>query len=269
MRPQIHKRTHRRSKRPDAIALCTLMHRVWPLQSDLLMPSHEQNLLLGALPAETLARISGYLTIVDVALREVLYTPGQLMTRVYFPLNGVVSMTTTVSGAMAEVATVGCEGLVGLPIFFGTSVAPLRTSLQVAGTVSYMAASDFTDMIRDYPALRSILFRYTEAMFRQVGQSVVCNQRHTLGQRCARWLLTTDDRMSGAEFRLTHESLAAMLGVRRAGVTVAAGALQRAGLIRYRRGLITILDRKRLEGVSCECYRVIQQAFRQLLGAPL
>ncbi|MGI8548701.1 MAG: Crp/Fnr family transcriptional regulator [Gemmatimonadaceae bacterium] len=233
------------------------------------MASHKQNLLLGALPAETLGRLSGYLTIADVGVREVLYAAGQPITRVYFPLNGVVSMTTLVSGSIAEVATVGCEGLVGLPVFFGTTVAPLRTLLQVAGTVSYMTASDFTDLVRDDPALRSVMFRYTEAMFRQVGQSVVCNQRHTLRQRCARWLLLTDDRMSGAEFHLTHESLAAMLGVRRAGVTVAAGALQRAGLIRYRRGLITILDRQGLECVSCECYRVVQQAFHQLLGEPL
>lgn len=226
-------------------------------------------MLLCALPADSLERLSRKLATVSVPVKGELYAPSEKMNRVYFPLDGVVSMTTIVSGTVSEVTTVGCEGMIGLPVFFGTDVAQLRTFLQVGGTLAYMDATTFSDMVHDDEALRSLMFRYTEAVLRQIGQSVVCNQRHTLKQRCARWLLTTQDRVIGDEFRLTHEFLAAMLGVRRAGVTVTAGALQRAGLIRYRRGVVTILDRAGLECVTCECYGVVRDAYAQLIGQPL
>lgn len=231
-----------------------------------LMTTHEQNLLLGALPANTLERLRSHLTTVEIPVGGELHLPGDEVERVHFPMTGVVSITTIVSGTIGEVATVGCEGMVGLPVVFGTNVALLRASMQVGGLVAHMPAAIFAEMLDEDAALRSLMFRYAETVLRQVGQSVVCNQRHTLRQRCARWLLMTRDRVPGDEFHLTHESLAIMLGVRRAGVTVAAGALQRAGLIRYRRGLITILDRHGLEKVSCECYRVVQNAYTQLLG---
>lgn len=230
------------------------------------MPTHEQNLLLGSLPSDTLARLATHLEISEVPMMGELYAPGDRIRRVYFPLDGVVSMTTTVSGSMAEVATVGREGFVGLPVFLGTRIATLRTFMQVGGSLSCMPAAEFSDFVQDDSAFRSMMFRYTEAMLRQVGQSVVCNQRHTLSQRTARWLLTTHDRVPGDEFHLTHEFLAAMLGVRRAGVTVAAGLLQDAGLIRYRRGEITVLDREGLERVSCECYRVVRESYAALLN---
>lgn len=232
------------------------------------MPTPEHNLLLSALPATTLQRLECHLTTADIPVTGELHAPGDELTRVHFPLSGVVSMTTTVSGTVGEVATVGCEGMVGLPVVFGTNIALLRASMQVGGAVASMPAAIFAQILEEDAALRSLISRYVETVLRQVGQSVVCNQRHTLRQRCARWLLTTRDRVPGDEFHLTHESLAVMLGVRRAGVTVAAGALQRAGLIRYRRGLITILDRYGLEKVSCECYRVVQDAYNQLLGSP-
>lgn len=232
------------------------------------MATHEQNLLLGALPATTLERFKCHLTTVDIPVTGELHAPGDVLTRVHFPLSGVVSLTTMVSGTVGEIATTGCEGMVGLPVVFGTNVALLRASMQVGGAVAHMPAAIFAQMLEEDAALRSLIFRYAQTVLRQVGQSVVCNQRHTLRQRCARWLLTTRDRVPGDDFHLTHESLAVMLGVRRAGVTVAAGALQRAGLIRYRRGLITILDRHGLEKVSCECYRVVQDAYNQLLGPP-
>lgn len=230
------------------------------------MATHEQNLLLGALPATTLERLRSHLITVAIPVTGELHAPGDELVRVHFPLSGVVSITTTVSGTVGEIATVGCEGMVGLPVVFGTNFALLRASMQVGGAVAYMPAAIFAEVLHDDAALRSLMFRYAETVLRQVGQSVVCNQRHTLRQRCARWLLTTRDRVPCDEFHLTHESLAVMLGVRRAGVTVAAGALQRAGLIRYRRGLITILDRHGLEKVSCECYQVVRNAYIQLMG---
>lgn len=238
------------------------MQRPW------LMAIQEQNLLLSALPATTLERLRSHLTTAHIPTAGELYAPGDQVTRMHFPLSGVVSLATTVSGTIAEVATVGCEGMVGLPVVFGTNVALLRAFMQVGGAVAYIPAQMFSEMLGEDAALRSLMLRYAEAFLRQVGQSVVCNQRHTLRQRCARWLLTTRDRVPGDEFHLTHEFLAVMLGVRRAGVTVAAGALQRAGLIHYRRGLITILDRAGLETVSCECYRVVQNSYAQLLGQP-
>lgn len=225
-----------------------------------------KNLLIASLPAPTQARLAPHLRTSRVPLRGDLFLPGEEITRVYFPLDGVVSVTTPVSGSLAEVATVGREGFVGLPLLFGTPTARMHTFMQVAGNLWHMPAEAFRDLLGEDPAFRAGMLHYAEAMFRQVGQSVVCNQRHTLSQRTARWLLTTHDRIPGDSFHLTHEFLAAMLGVRRAGVTVAAGVLQSQGLISYRRGEITILDRAGLERVACECYGVVHDAFAELVG---
>lgn len=233
------------------------------------MANYEQNLLLGSLPAESLERLSTYLTPVKVATGADLYEPGQEMIRVFFPLDCVVSNTTVVSGTMGEVATIGCEGVVALPVVFGTNSTHLRSFLQIGGNLAAAPSDAFSALIREDAVLRGLILRYMQALFLQVGQSVVCNQRHSLLQRCARWLLMTRDRVPGNEFHLTHEFLAAMLGVRRAGVTVAAGELQRAGLIHYRRGSITILDRAGLERVSCECYGVVCRAYNRLVGVPI
>jgi CRP-like cAMP-binding protein len=231
------------------------------------MPEITRNILLASLPPDSLDRLRPHLSRVLTPTGTVLYDPGAVMDKVYFPLDAAVSIVTNVSGSEGEVATVGLEGMVGLPVLLSTRVAQMRSFLQIGGTLVALSADEFMSVVDEDPALRGLMLRYAQALFMQVGQSVVCNQRHTLRQRCARWLLTTHDRVDGDEFHLTHEFLAMMLGVRRAGVTVAAGALQRAGLIRYRRGTVKILDREGLENVSCECYFKIRDAYDRIVGA--
>lgn len=236
------------------------------------MPEITRNILLAALPPDSLEQLSPHLVVERLATGTVLYEPGAVMSTVYFPLDCAVSVVTEVTSAesdavaMGEVATIGLEGMIGLPVLFETHVAQMRYFLQIGGSLVALAAAELRAAADDDPALDALLLRYAQALFTQVGQSVVCNQRHTLRQRCARWLLTTHDRVAGDEFHLTHEFLAAMLGVRRAGVTVAAGELQRAGLISYRRGNVKILDRAGLEEVSCECYSKIHDAYDRIVG---
>lgn len=230
------------------------------------MPDLNRNLLLQSLGADSLERIRPHFSIEPFPTGDVLYEPGDPMTSVYFPLDGVVSVTTRVSGSEGEVATIGLEGLVGLPILLATNVAQMRAFMQIGGTLAVLPADELLSAAEADVSLHRTCLRYAQALFAQVGQSVVCNQRHTLRQRCARWLLTTHDRVDGDSFHLTHEFLAMMLGVRRAGVTVAAGALQRAGLIQYRRGTVRILDREGLERVSCECYERIRDSYERIVG---
>lgn len=233
------------------------------------METYHENLLLRALPAESADRLGQHLVVTDAPSRTELYEPGDTVNQVYFPLDSVISMTAPLGHTQGEVATVGQEGMVGLPTVFGTHLANMRFFVQIGGRMAVAPASAFGDLLRDDDALRTMMLRYAHAMFTQIGQSVVCNQRHSLRQRCARWLLMTHDRVPGDQFHLTHEFLAVMLGVRRAGVTVAAGNLQKAGLIRYRRGEITILDRAGLEKVSCECYRLVADVYTRLVGQEL
>ncbi|MEO7217520.1 MAG: Crp/Fnr family transcriptional regulator [Gemmatimonadaceae bacterium] len=230
------------------------------------MANFEENLLLRALPGESARRLFGQLAIIDAPSRTELYEPGDNVTRVYFPLDSVISMSAPVSGTWGEVATVGQEGMIGLPALFGTDMANMRFLVQIGGRVAVAPADCFIELLNTDDQLRTVMLRYAHAMFTQIGQSVVCNQRHSLRQRCARWLLMTHDRVPGDQFHLTHEYLAVMLGVRRAGVTVAAGNLQKAGLIRYRRGEITIVNRAGLEEVSCECYRLVADVYDRLMG---
>lgn len=228
-----------------------------------------RNLLLRALPHDSLERLRPRLAVETLPTGTVLYEPGVPMNTVYFPLDSAVSVVTDVSGSEGEVATIGLEGMLGLPVLLCTHVAQMRSFLQIGGALVTLPADELTTASEDDAVLRGLMLRYAQALFMQVGQSVVCNQRHTLRQRCARWLLTTHDRVDENDFHLTHEFLAMMLGVRRAGVTVAAGALQRAGLIQYRRGTVRILDRAGLEQVSCECYFKIRDAYERILGADL
>lgn len=229
----------------------------------------EQNLLLRSLPAESLARLSEQLIIQDLPTRTPLYSDGDAVTNVYFPLESVVSIVAHASGVVGEVATIGLEGMVGLSVVFGASRARQRAFLQVGGATGCLSSEQFADLLNTDAPLRAVILLYAEAAFLQIGQSVLCNQRHSLKQRCARWLLMTHDRVPGDQFHLTHEFLAIMLGVRRAGVTVVAGQLQRARLIRYRRGQITILDRAGLEAVSCECYQIVADNYDSLIGQPI
>jgi CRP-like cAMP-binding protein len=229
----------------------------------------DENLLFRSLPPESAERLAQYLDVIDAPTRTELVERGDKVSRVYFPLDSVVSMTAPVGTSEGEVATVGQEGMIGLPTLFGTGESSMRFFVQIGGRIAFAPADRFTELLRADDALRAVMLRYTHAIFTQIGQSVVCNQRHSLRQRCARWLLMTHDRVPGDQFHLTHEFLAVMLGVRRAGVTVAAGNLQKAGLIRYRRGDITILDRPGLEQVSCGCYRLVADVYDRLICEPI
>jgi CRP-like cAMP-binding protein len=230
------------------------------------MGHYDENLLLRALPPESAAKLAGHLSVIDAASKVELYEPGEIVSRVYFPLDSVISMTAPLGTTQGEVATVGQEGMIGLPTIFETDMANMRFFVQIGGRIATAPADQFAILLKSDDILRTIMLRYAHAIFSQIGQSVVCNQRHSLRQRCARWLLMTHDRVPGDQFHLTHESLAVMLGVRRAGVTVAAGNLQKAGLIKYRRGEITILNRTGLESVSCECYRLVSDVYDRLIG---
>ena len=227
-----------------------------------------QNRLLTALPSPDYELLQPHLEPVRLTYRRSLYSANKRIDFVYFVETGVCSLVNTMQdGSASEVGTIGNEGLVGLPIVLGDMQAPTSVYVQVPGTGTRMKASDFWDAMEESATLRRSMLHYAHAFFNQVAQSAACNTFHSLDQRCCRWLLMTHDRMDTNEFLLTHEFLAMMLGVRRAGVTEAAGALQRDGLIRYKRGLITILDKKALQKRSCECYAVAKAEFDRLLGA--
>jgi len=191
-------------------------------------------------------------------VKTVLFEPGEVVDAVYFPLDGVVSLVTPLEdGAIVEVATIGNEGLVGVPVVLGGSLA-VRAISQVAGRSLTMSASDFLDEMANSQPVSRLVQNYLQALFGQISQAAACNRLHSSEERLSRWLLMSHDRIGKDEFIITQEFLGQMLGARRATVTLAAGILQRAGLIRYHRGHIEIVDRDGLEDVSCECYRVIR-----------
>ncbi len=229
--------------------------------------SVHQNRLLASLPSEDLDRLRPYLVAVTLEYKRSLYKVNERIEFVDFIESGVASLVNTMkNGSAAEVGTIGNEGMVGLPIVFGDNRAPTSVYMQVAGTGLRMKASVFREEMQRSPSLRAALLRYAHAFFNLVAQSAACNTFHSLERRCCRWLLLTHDRMQTSEFPLTQEFLAMMLGVRREGVTIAAGALQRAGLIHYTRGTVTILDHAGLQKRSCECYGVNKKEFDLLLG---
>jgi CRP-like cAMP-binding protein len=225
------------------------------------------NRLLDSLPRPDLERLRPHLEAVSVGVKHVVYEPNGPIKHVYFPINCVISLVTYLEdGASVEMATIGLEGMVGLPIFLGTDTMPSRAFGQVPGDALRITAAAFTEEIERNGPLVQVLNRYTQALFNQVAQTTACNRVHLVEQRCARWLLQTHDRVGSDQFSLTQEFLAQMLGVRRTGVSAAAGLLQKAGLIRYARGRITVLDRPGLESAACECYRVIKREFDRLIG---
>jgi CRP-like cAMP-binding protein len=231
----------------------------------------ERNLLLGALPAEEYERLVPEFEPFEIAVGQVLWKPDTAIRSVYFPRTAVCSLLTPLSDeAPVEAATVGLEGFVGVPVVLGVAASTALAVGQVAGEALRLDADRLRAWLRDgtAPALASLLIRYAHALLEQTAQSVACNRRHEMEERCARWLLMTHDRCGADRFMLTHEFLASMLGVRRASVTVAAGMLQRAGLIRYSRGKITIVDRQGLEQASCECYRVVRERYTRTMGIP-
>jgi CRP-like cAMP-binding protein len=237
-------------------------------------PAHHellrQNRLLRALSPAEHQQLLPALELVPLRTRERLIAPDVPIPCVYFPLHGVVSLISTLGdGTQVEVATIGNEGLIGLPLVLYANTIPFTAFVQVAGEALRMDAAVFGRLLHaGTEAWPQLLYRYSLALFNQLAQHVVCNRLHRIAQRCARWLLLTHDRVGRDEFPLTHEFLALMLGVRRASVTEVAGRLQQAGLIRYRLGIMRVLDRAGLEAASCECYGVIKQEYDRLLGPP-
>jgi len=216
------------------------------------------NNLLAALPGRNYQRLLSGLEPVTLNFGDVLYEPGQKIRHVYFPGNSLVSLLTVVDGRMAlEVGMVGREGMVGLPLALGTDVSPVRALVQGAGTALRMESARFSREIGRSPQLQLGVHRYANALMAQVSQTAACNRFHVVVARLARWLLMTRDRVRSGEFRLTHEFLSHMLGVRRVGVTTAARTLQARKLIDYSRGQIRILDHKGLEAAACECYALV------------
>lgn len=230
------------------------------------------NLLLDALPADDRAMLDAHLEPFALASGLGLYEPDADITHVYFPCDGVISMVCATEAGVVEVGTIGREGMTGIPVLLHARSMPTRTFVQVPGDSWRVPVSAFRDAVKQSGAIERLMLRYVLAFIDQLAQSVACNRLHTLEERCARWILMTHDRVVGDELLLKHTFLAEMLGVHRPAVTVAAGALQRAGLISYRRGRIQVVNRAGLEAASCECYAVQQRAIERLwrLGsAPL
>ncbi|MCU1293569.1 MAG: transcriptional regulator, Crp/Fnr family [Bryobacterales bacterium] len=226
-----------------------------------------ENKLLAALSEHELQRLMPLLTRVSLAMKQVVYRQNELIDYVYFPATTIVSSVATMEdGSVMEVATVGNEGMVGLPIFLRTDRTTLSAYSQVVGDAYRMTADDLRAEVQRGGPLVNILLRYTEALLIQIAQGSACNQLHTIRQRCARWLLMTHDRVGEATFAITQEFLCQMLAVRRATVSEIASSLQEAGLIRYSRGKMTITDRQGLQAASCECYNVIRLEYERALA---
>lgn len=225
------------------------------------------NRVLAALPPADYRRVESKLEVSPLSRGEPLHDPDKPISHVYFPRSAVASVVTRMSeGGTIEVATIGNEGVVGLSAYLSNGRSSLEVFVQVPGDAVRMSADAFRQEIRAGGALRDVVRCYTQALLTQVGQSAACNRVHPIGERCARWLLMTHDRVLGDEIALTQEFLAEMLGVRRASVTHAAGLLKRKNLIDYHRGTIRVLDRKGLEKAACECYELIRSEHDRLVG---
>jgi CRP-like cAMP-binding protein len=225
------------------------------------------NRLLGLLSAKDYGRLRPHLRRIPLGYRQSLYRARQRIEFVYFIETGVGSLVNTMKdGRAAEVGTIGNEGVVGLPLLLDDDRAPTSVYVQVPGAGLRMKAAAFAQELAKSASMRKVMLRYAHALFNQVAQSAACNHFHSIERRCCRWMLMTRDRMQSDEFLLTQEFLAMMLGVHRSGVSAAAGALQKKGLIRYRRGIVTILDYRGLKRLSCECYGISKREFDRLLG---
>jgi CRP-like cAMP-binding protein len=224
------------------------------------------NLLLAALPQAERLRWSSQLEPVDMPLGQVLYESGTRLSHVYFPTTSIVSLLYVMeNGASAEIAVVGQEGIVGISLFMGGESTPSRAVVQSAGQGLRLKANLMMQEFNRGGPVMHLLLRYTQALITQMAQTAVCNRHHSLDQQLCRWLLLSLDRLQSNQLVMTQELIANMLGVRREGVTEAAGQLHRAGLIRYQRGHITILDRAGLERRTCECYAVVKKEYDRLL----
>jgi CRP-like cAMP-binding protein len=226
----------------------------------------DQNHLLAALPAEERGRLIPHLELVPMPLGDVLYESGSELRHVYFPTTSIVSLLyVMLDGASAEIAVVGNEGVIGVALFMGGETMPNRAVVQSAGHAYRLKGHLLKQEFNRSGELQHLLLRYTQALLTQMAQTAVCNRHHSLDQQLCRWLLLSLDRLPSNELVMTQELIANMLGVRREGVTEAAGKLQKAGLIKYQRGHITVLDRVGLETRACECYAVVKKEFDRLL----
>jgi CRP-like cAMP-binding protein len=227
------------------------------------------NLLLAALPATVYQQLLPRLELVEMGLGHSLYESGGQLQYVYFPITGIVSLLyVTAGGNSAELAVVGCEGMIGVSLFMGGETTPNRAVVQSACRAYRLPSAALKAAFGEGGALQVILLKYTQALITQISQTAVCNLHHTLDQQLCRWLLLSLDRLPHNELHMTQELIANMLGVRRQGVTEAAGNLEEAGLIRYSRGVITVLDRPGLEQRACECYSVVKRETERLLPQP-
>jgi len=239
-----------------------------PPQVPAMPPLHSihQNHLLAALPAAELALLERNLELASLQLGDMLYQPGRQLAHAYFPTTSIVSLHyVTASGASAETAGVGNEGMVGIPLFMGGDTTPSSAVVQTAGHAYRLERRLLKEAFHRAGALQALLLRYTQALMTQMSQTAACNRHHGVEQQLCRWLLLTLDRVPGRELVMTQELIASMLGVRREGITEAAGRLQQAGFIRYRRGHIAVLDRAGLETRACECYAVVKKELGRLL----
>jgi CRP-like cAMP-binding protein len=226
----------------------------------------QQNHLLGALSAGERNRLYPHLRLVPLPLGKVLYESGDVMRHVYFPTDSIVSLLYVLAdGASAELSVVGNEGLIGVALFMGGETTPSRAIVQSAGHAYRLIGQQLKDEFHRNGELQLLLLRYTQALITQMAQTAVCNRHHSVDQQLCRWLLLSLDRLSSNQLTMTQELIAHMLGVRREGVTEAAGKLHKLGVLEYRRGKITVLDRSRLEQLCCECYAVVKKETDRLL----
>ena len=227
------------------------------------------NHLLAALSPEIRDRIFPHLELVEMKLGDVVYESGDSLRYVYFPIDSIVSLLYVMeSGASGEISVVGNEGLVGVAVFMGGESTSSRAVVQSAGVAYRLRGQKLKEEFNKHGELLHLILRYTQALITQMAQTAVCNRHHSIDQQLCRWLLLSLDRLPGNRLTMTQELIANMLGVRRAGVTDAAGKLPRQGIIEYSRGQITVLDRAGLERLSCECYAVVKRETDRLLPSP-
>jgi CRP-like cAMP-binding protein len=229
-------------------------------------PSPMQNHLLSVLPRAVQDRLLDDLEFMPLPLGKVLYESGDVTNAVYFPTDSIVSLLYVMeNGASAEISVVGNEGMVGIALFMGGESTTSRAIVQSAGHAYRLGGKEFKAEVNRHGVLMDLMLRYTQALITQMAQTAVCNRHHNIEQQLCRWLLLSLDRLRGNELVMTHELIANMLGVRREGVTEAAGKLHKLGIINYSRGHITVLDRAALERQSCECYEVVKRETDRLL----
>jgi CRP-like cAMP-binding protein len=227
---------------------------------------HRANRLLARIHPAGFARLAPHLERVPLAARDVLFEAGAPLRQVYFPHSGVACLMASLRSGVAEMATIGCEGFIGFEALLGGQAAASQALVQIAGTASRVSVSALRAAMDRFPAIRELLLRYIRFFLIQTLQSVACNNLHDVDSRCAQWLLRAHDRGGEADtLNLTQEFLAEMLGVQRPSVTIVARSLQKAGLIRYSRGVIAITNRKGLEDAACECYGIVRRAFDEIL----